>query len=292
ASGPAAPGVLGFLSPPQASRQGGTQVTATGQLAQGFAAQQASGDGTGLVTCAHPDSDEWFVGTGTQAGGSTSQLYLMNTGAITASVDVTVLTDAGVQSGPGDEVTVPPHQNVSVNLASRAGGSTVLAVHVQTSAGQVTADVWQNGGSGGAWLPEAEPPATRMVLPGVTAQGGPAKLLVAVPGGQDAQLRVSALTARGTTEPLGAQEAPAGASSSFPLNSLGGSAAALVVTSNVPVTAGVQDPGSGIGGFTAASAPLTGQGVVAGNPSGGGDAVGLVLSAPGAPARAEITVLG
>lgn len=291
--GPAAPDVPAFLAPPQASHDAGTEVTATGRLAQGFAAQQASADGTGMVTCTHPDSDEWFVGTGTHAGGSASWLYLMNTGAMTASVDVTVLTDAGVQSGQDNEITVAPHRYLSVNLASQASGSTVLGVHVRTSAGQVAADVWQDGGSGGAWLPAAESPSTRVVLPGVTTQGGTAKLLVTVPGVQDAQLRVTALTARGTVEPLGAtpQDAPAGASSSFPLNSLGASAAALVVSSSVPVTAGVQVPGTGIGAFTAASAPLAGQGVVAGNPSSRGAAVGLVLSAPGAPARAAITVL-
>lgn len=286
ASGPAAPGALGFLSPPQASQ--GTQVAATGGLAQGFAAQQADADGTSVVTCTHPDSDEWFVGTGTN-----SRLYLMNTSAMTASVDVTVLTDTGVQSSQDNEVTVPAHRYLSVNLASEASGSTVLAVHVQTSVGQIAADVWQDGGSGGAWLPVAEPLATQVVLPGVTTQGGTAKLLVAVPGGQDAQLRVVALTAGGKSVPLGAapQEALAGAASSFPLNSLGTSAATLVVTSSVPVTAGVQVPGNGIGGFTAAAAPLTGQGLVAGNPSGGGDTVGLALSAPGAPVRAAITVI-
>lgn len=283
--------VLGVASPPRASRFGGTQVTASGEVAQGFEAEQSSSDGTGLVTCAHPDSDEWFVGTGTTAGGSTSRLYLMNTGAITASVDVTVLTDAGVQSGQDNEVTVPAHRNQVVDLASQAKGSTVLAVHVQTSAGQVAADVWQDNGSGGAWLPAAQSPATRAVLPGVTAQGGSAKLLVAVPGARDAQVRVTALTARGKAEPLGAspQDAPAAAATSFPLSSLGTSAATLVISSSVPVTAAVQDPGKGIGTFTAATAPLTGQGVAAGNPSG--DTVGLVLSAPGPSARATITVL-
>lgn len=292
APGPAAPGVLGFLSPPQASQDPATQVTGTGGVAQGFAAQQADADGTSTVTCTHPDSDEWFVGTGTQAGGSTSQLYLTNTGAMAASVEVTLLTDAGVQSGQDNEVTVPAHRYLSLNLAPQAGGSTVLAVHVQTSAGQVAADVWQDGGSGGAWLPTTESPATQLVIPGVTTQGGTAKLLVAVPGGQDAQLRVTALTSGGKAEPLGTapQDAPAGASSSFTLNSLGTSAAALVVSSSVPVAAEVQVPGKGIGAFTAATAPLTGQGVVAGNPSGGGTA-GLALSAPVAPVRVAITVL-
>ena len=87
--------------------------------------------------------------TGTSAGGSTTWLYLMNSGTMAASVEVTVLTDSGLQSGQDNEVTVPPHRYLSVNLASQAQGSTALAVHVQTSSGQVAADMWQAGGSGG-----------------------------------------------------------------------------------------------------------------------------------------------
>jgi hypothetical protein len=292
-SGPATPNAPTLLSPPQAANDGGTEVTATGRLAQGFAAEQAAADGTGTVTCTHPDSNMWFVGTGTDTGGSTVWLYLMNTGAMAASVDVTVMTDAGVQSGQDNETTVAPHRYLSMNLATLAKGSTVIAVHVQTSSGQVAADLWQGGESGGAWLPLAAPPATRLVIPGLTAARGAAKLLVAVPGAQDAQLRVTALTAQGKVQPLGTTpaDAAAGATSGFSLNSVGASAAALVISSNVPVIVGVQVPGNGIGGFTTAAAPIAGQGVVAGNPSGGGDAVGLVLSAPGATGRAAITVL-
>lgn len=292
-AGPAVPDAVGVFSPPQAPRHAATEVTASGQLAQGFAAEQATANGTGTVTCTHPGSDAWFVGTGTTAGASATWLYLMNSGAIAASADVTVLTDAGVQSGKDNEVTVAPHRYLSVNIASLAHGSTVLAVHVQTSSGQVAADAWQDGGSGGAWLPASSSPATHLVLPGVRAASGVAKLLVAVPGARDAQLRVTALTARGKLQPLGTmpQDAPAAAASAFPLSSLGASATTLVVNSSVPVTAGALVPGNGIGGFTAASAPLTGQGVVAGNPSGSGETAGLVLSAPDAGARAAITVL-
>lgn len=293
AAGPATPNVLTFLSPPQATQYAATEVTATGQLAQGFAAQQAASDGTGAVTCTHPGSDVWFVGTGTSAGGSSTWLYLMNSGTMAASVEVTVLTDSGLQSGQDNEVTVPPHRYLSVNLASQAQGSTALAVHVQTSSGQVAADMWQAGGSGGTWIPAAVSPATQLVIPGLTAASGAAKLLVAVPGGQDAELKVTALTTQGKTLPLGTTptDVPAGSASAFSLSSLGASAAALVVSSSVPVTAEVQVPGNGIGGFTAAGTPLAGQGVVAGNPSGGGDTVGLVLSAPGAGGRAAVTVI-
>lgn len=270
-----------------------TEVTASGAAAQGFESEQSSDDGTGLVTCEHPGSDLWFVGTGTKTGGSTTWLYLTNSGAMAATADVTVLSDTGVRSGQDNQVTVPPHRYIGVNIASQASGSEQIAVHVQTSSGQVAADVWQDGGSGGAWLPASTSPATSMVVPGATAAGGTAKLLVAVPGEQDAQIRVTALTAQGKTLPLGtgSQDATGGATSSFTLGSLGSSAAALVISSSQPVAASVQDHGNGVGAFSTAAVPVTGQGVVAGNPSGGGGTVGLALSAPGRQARAAITVL-
>jgi hypothetical protein len=234
----------------------------------------------------------WFVGTGQAAGASEIWLDLTNTGTMAATVDVTILTDSGVQDALNDGITVPANQCLTVNLAQYVKGSSALAVQVQTSSGQVAANVWESGGDGGAWLPVAAAPSTRLVIPGLTA-GSAAKLFVAVPGATDAQVNVEALTAQGKFLPFGAvaQDAPAAAASSFPLNSLGVSAAALVLTSNVPITAGVLVPGDGIGGFTAPAAPVTERGVVAGNPSGGGNTVGLVLSAPAAAARVSVDVL-
>jgi len=291
---PALADAAALLTAPQAAQYGGTQVATTGQLAEGFEAEDATATGIGMVTCGHPSADAWFVGTGQQAGAPDIWLYLTNTGAMSASVNVTMFTDAGVQNGLTDGITVPAHQYVSVNLAKYVAGSTVLAVHVQTSSGQVAANVWEDGGgSGGAWLPVAASPATQLVIPGLAAAGSTAKLFVTVPGPQDAQLKVTALTEQGKFLPFGttALDAPAGASSSFPLSSLGASAAALVLTSNVPVTAGVLVPGSGIGGFTAAVAPVTEQGVVAGNPAGGGLTTGLVLSAPGTSVRVSVEII-
>ena len=62
-------------------------------------------------------------------------------------------------------------------------------------------------------------------------------------------------------------------------------AAALQITSNVPVAASVVVPGnSGPGVLTAATAPISEQAVVAGNTSGDGTAASVLLSAPGAVA--------
>jgi Family of unknown function (DUF5719) len=289
------PGTLALETAPQPAQYGGTAVSATGAMAPGFEAEDATASGVGMVSCTHPGSDMWFVGAGEQAGAPTTLLYLMNTGTVAASVEATLLTDAGVQQGLSSAITVGPGRYLSVNLAQYVRGSVVIAVHVQAITGQIAAAVWQGParGPGGTWLPQAAEPATQVVIPGLTTASSAARLFVVVPGATDARVKVEALTAHGPFLPFGTalQDAPAGASSSIALTALGASAASLVLTSNVPITAGIAVPGTGIGSFTAAVGPVSGQGVVAGNPGGKQGSVGLILSAPDGAASASITVI-
>jgi hypothetical protein len=273
---------------------GGTAVAATGKMADGFEAEQSDSSGTGLVSCTHPGSDMWFVGTGEADGASQVWLYLMNTGNLTASADVTLLTDTGEQTGLSSAITITPDQSVAENITQYVRGSQALAVHVQTNTGQVGASVWEGNNSGGSWLPQANAPATSLVIPGLTVASSAAKLFVVVPGSTDAQLKVVAYTPSGAVNqfPGSPVDASAGAATPLALNSLGASAAGLKLTSNQPVVAGVLVPGSGIGSFTTAVPPVTEQGVVAGNPASRGVTVGLLLTAPSAAARATISVIG
>ena len=273
---------------------GGTAVAATGKMAEGFEAEQSDASGTGLVSCTHPGSDMWFVGTGQAAGASEVRLYLMNTGNLTASADVTILTDTGLQSGLSSAITIAPNQSVAENITPFVQGSQALALHVQTNTGQVAASVWEGNGSGGAWLPQANAPATSLVIPGLTVASSAARLFVVVPGSTDAQLKVVAYTPAGavTQFPGSPVDASAGAATPIALNSLGASAAGLRLTASEPVVAGVLVPGAGIGSFTTAVPPITEQGVVAGNPGTRGVTVGLLLTAPSAAARASISVIG
>ncbi|WP_300604017.1 DUF5719 family protein [Trebonia sp.] len=288
-----APGTQATVAAPAADLFGGTAVTATGQMAEGFAAEQATASGMGTVSCAYPSSDMWFVGTGAAAGAPDIRLYLTNTGDMAASVDVTILTDAGLQNVLNNGITVAPHQFVVEKIAPLVTGSVALALHVQTSSGQVAAAVWEGGGSGGSWLPQAAAPSTQLVIPGLTVASSAARLFVTVPGATDAQVKVLAFTVQGKFPQFGSTpvDAPAGATVSFPLTSLGASAAGLELTSNVPITAAVLVPGEGIGSFTTAVAPVTEQGVVAGNPATAGLTVGLLLTAPAAAVRANIAVI-
>jgi hypothetical protein len=287
------PGVAATVTAPGGTT-GATAVSVTGQLAEGFEAEQVNKSGMGLITCTHAGSDMWYVGSGQAAGASDIKLYLMNTGTITATVDLTLLTDTGQQNGMNNAITVPAHQVLTENVAPFVRGSLALAIHVQTSSGQVAAAVWEGDGNGnGAWLPPAGLPSTSLVLPGLTVAKSAPRLFIAVPGSTDSKFNVVAYTAGKVVQVFGdtPQDASADATAPYPLNALGASAAGLKLTSNVPIVAGVLVPGNGIGSFTTAAAPITDQGVVAGNPSVRGVTVGLLLTAPAATAHATITVV-
>jgi hypothetical protein len=301
-----APGVLQMLTIPaaqSASKQSaskrntqvlqGWSVAASGPMAQAMEAEEAQSSGLSSVRCGEPGSDIWFVGPGQQGGAAQVQLDLMNIDALAASVDVAVITDAGrVQAGTATGITVPPHQTVTESLSSLAAGSSVVAIEVHTSIGRVAADVSESSHGGAAsWLPSAAPPSTQVVIPGVSPSSSAAGLYIVVPGTSNAQVNVVAVTPQGGYRPFGTQteDLPGGSASYVPLTPLGGTASALELTSNVPVTAAVLVPGSGLGTFTAATAPISEQAVVAGNSSDSGFGATVVLSAPAGAAQVRLT---
>ncbi len=295
------PGLLSMLTTPAAQSASktattvlqGWSVTASGTLAQAMEAEEATGAGLASVRCGAPGSDLWFVGPGQQGGVAQIQLDLMNVDALPASVDVSIITDAGlVQAGGDTGITVPPHQTVTEALSSLAGDASVVAIEVRTSIGRVAADVSESSSHGGtaSWLPSAAAPSTQLVIPGVPPSGSTAGLYIVVPGSANARVSVAAITAQGRHQPFGTQtiDLPGDSASYVPLTPLGG-IAALELTANVPVTAGVLVPGSGLGAFTAATAPISEQAVVAGNTTSSGFGVTVVLSAPAGQARVRLT---
>ena len=340
------PGVVSLLALPAGTVTGkkggpvaqGWSVTGNGSMAQSMEAELADSTGMAAVRCGEPGSDLWFVGPGKQHGVSKIQLDLMNVDSRAASVDVTVITDAGQsQAGNNDTgITVPPHQTVTESLSSVASGSSVVAIEVHTSIGRVVADVSEGspagttttgttttgttttgttttGTAGGlaadgttadgglTWLPVTAAPSTRLVIPGVPPSGSAAGLFIADPGDSSAKVTVTAITPQQKLRPFGTQsvDLPGQSASYVALSPLGGTNAALEITSNVPVVAGVLVPGSAADAATgaaataatatAATAPISQQAVVAGNVSGSGLAASVVLTAPGTAARVRLT---
>jgi hypothetical protein len=291
------PGLLSMLTTPAAQSTSkkattvlqGWSVTATGTMAQTMEAEETTSAGLASVRCGEPGSDLWFVGPGQMGGAAQIQLDLMNVDPLPASVDVSIITDAGQVQSDGDTgITVPPHQTVTEALSSLAGNASVVAIEVRTSIGRVAADVSETSSHGGtaSWLPSTAPPSTQLVIPGVPPSGGPAGLYIVVPGSANARIKVVSITPQGEHQPFGTQtiDLPGDSASYVPLTPLGGTAA-LELTANVPVTAGVLVPGSGLGAFATATAPISEQAVVAGNTTG----ATVVLSAPAARARVRLT---
>jgi hypothetical protein len=274
--------------------RGGVVVRATGAMAQGLEVEQIAAGGLPTASCGSPGTDFWFIGPG-QHSVQKIELFLMNPSAQTVDADVDLFTDAGPLQGPSDTgITVPPHGMVMQSIATTLRGSRSIALHVRTSAGQVAAAVQESTGTGpGAWLPATQAPATHLVLPGLPGTPGTRQVYLAVPGIQGARINLAAVTGRGSYEPTGAGgiDIPGGSAAEITLPSLGGIAAALKLTSNVPITAVVMASGGAQGApgaFTAATAPIQEQGVVADDLSAAGRVSSLVISAPFTAARVRV----
>ncbi len=220
----------------------------------------------------------------------------MNPGSQAADADADILTDAGpLQETTDTGITVPPHGMIVQTLAATLRNSRAITLHVRTSVGQVVAAVRESTGAGqGTWLPAAQPPATRLVIPGLPAIAGTRQLYVAVPGLKDANVQVTAVTSRGSYQPTGATgiDLPAGSAAEISLPSLAGIPAALRLTANTPITASMLIPG-GTGGspgsFTAAAPAIEEQAVAADNVIGPARSSSLVLSAPQRAAQVTVT---
>ncbi len=276
---------------------GGVVIQASGSMARGLEAEQVTG-GKLAARCGAPGTDFWFAGPGVFTI-SHIYLYLMNPSSQPADVTVQAFTDAGPLVGSTDTgIAVAPHAMVVQSLGKMLHGARAMSLHVRNSVGQVVAAVEEITGSGhsGAWLPALASPANQIVMPGLPPTAGTRQLFVTVPGAQDAHITLKAITTKGSYEPTGGSglDIPGGSVAELSLPSLSAIPGALQVSSSVPVTASVLvrgGPAGTPGSFTAASAAIQEQGVVADNVSGGGSACALVLSAPWRAVQARVVLI-
>jgi len=231
------------------SAVGPVLLTGEGSMAPAVAGTQewrADGkDLRGLVTtsCGAGGSDLWLLAGGAGPGRQ-ERLILTNPGANPVTTDVTVHGDTGPLGDPVVE-TVPPGGRVSVLLDARYGDEQHPAVHVRSDGGGVQAtltDTWVDGSTalGAETTAAAAAPATVQVVPGVVVDPtGSSSVRVAVPGDQDAVVRVSVLNREGLVPWTGESvlSVPAGSVAELPLTGLGAGTYALALRSDVPVVA-------------------------------------------------------
>jgi Family of unknown function (DUF5719) len=277
--------------------RGGVMIQASGSMAQGLEAEQTDSGGLVTARCVGPGTDFWFVGPGENSAADI-QLYLMNVDSQPAAADVEALTDGGPSlAGADTGITVPAHGMVVQSLVKLLHGSRVAALHVSASSGRIIAAVRETRSSSkpGAWLPVASAPSKHLLLPGLPGSAGTRELYVAVPGVSNAQVKLTAVTAKGSYQPTGGGgiQLAGGSAAGIALPSLAGIPAAIEISSNVPVAAAMMVPGGASGApgaFTVGSGPVQEQGVVADNPGKAKGTASLVLSAPRGAASVRIAV--
>lgn len=301
-SGPAAPVVARVEGDDEPARLTGTS-----------AGLVAAGDLRGLAaaTCSEPTADAWLVG-GSTAIGSTADLVLVNPGSTTAEVTLQVWGPSGPVEIPGARQLVAPRATRVVSLGGQAPEQRVLALHVTTTGGQVTAYV-QDGAVRGytpAGIELVVPgaaPTTRQVVGGVLVEAStpdspdaPVLRLLA-PGDDDASASVTLLGADGPVDLPGAAavDVPAGQVTDVPLGGLPAGAYTVVVDADIPVAAAVEFSRTGAVGdldtaprveraWAAATAP--GGGLVARAPEADATlVVGAVPAGDAAGATGELT---
>ncbi|GAA4091141.1 hypothetical protein GCM10022214_60130 [Actinomadura miaoliensis] len=289
------------------SDQGSYTARASGALAPGLEAERTThwpgGADRGLAgtRCERPGTDLWFVGPGPVAA-ERIELYLTNVDAQPASVDVTGLSGEGpLDTTDGRGVPVEPYSTKVVRIGDAGDGlgdvvasARDLSLRVRATTGRVAAAVRVriDEGKGIEWLPQAQPPATSLVVPGLPGGDGRRQLLVAVPGEEDARVRVRVVTAKGSFAPQGQDvlDAPAETVTALDLDrALSGKPAAVRLESDRPIVAGFAAERGADVAYGAAVLPLGADGgAVADNRF---DA-SLILTAPEAGATVRVTPVG
>ncbi|GIH22066.1 hypothetical protein Aph01nite_03760 [Acrocarpospora phusangensis] len=280
------------------------RVVATGAMAAGLEAARISrtldGDGRGLsgVRCVEPGASAWFVGPGPASADLT--LHLSNVEAAPADVSFEVYAGEGlVVAERSTGMVLKPGQHRTVKLRDVTTSPLVMGLHVITSRGRVTAAVEAvlGRGKGADWLPQAGEPATTVVVPGVPGSAGQRRLYLTVPGEQDTVVQVKAVLKDGSYALKNREEisVPAGSTTTMDLSTgIGGQPAALVLTSPVPIVAGLELTGTGTlqdVAFLAGAPSLDLGSVVADGRAGKNQTSRLVLSAPFGAAAVQVQLL-
>jgi hypothetical protein len=183
----------------------------------------SSGDLVGLAAaeCREASGDSWLVGGATTTG-RTTLLTMSNPGAVVATVTVSIYTEHGVIDAAGaDGISVPPGAQRILSLAGFAPDAVSPVIRVQSSGGQVVANLQQSvvrtlDPGGVDIVGTGTGPSKTTVIPGVvlsgmaaltasSAEDGNADLLpvlrLLAPGTESVKTRVTVSPETGTAKP-------------------------------------------------------------------------------------------
>ena len=295
-----------------AAKDRGGIVVARGGPAAGLAAAQMTRTRTGpergiaSTRCDAAQREWWFAGP-TGGLGTYGEVVLTNPEDAVALVDLELWGHDGPLVVPRAEgITVPALDRVSIPLSQLVPDVPNAVIHVVARTGRVAAAVsdrrWTGSRPDGVdWVPATLAPARDVVVPGMVSGVPTRKLVLGVPGADDATVSVRVVGRSGAFVPtaLAKLAVPAGTVSTVDLSSiLAAEDVALEVVSDVPVVAAGllrerdRDTGFADIAWTAAVPPLDGPAVVAQTRVHSGNDTRLLLSAPKTAATVVISALG
>nr|WP_246336328.1 DUF5719 family protein [Flexivirga oryzae] len=226
------------------------RVIATGGLATGLVAGQLQVDtrtasrGLTVSNCATPARSGWFFGGGTEKG-RVARLTLVNPAATPTTVDAAVIGSGGVdKTASVDGTVLAPGERKVLTLGDFGPDLAAAVVHVTASGAGVAAsltDVWMTGETpvGESTSSDAVSPAQDVVIPGVKATDAAPSVRLAVPGSDQAIVRVRAISTSGAVVADQVTTVSGGASTVVGLHGLAAGSYAVRVTADVPVVAAV-----------------------------------------------------
>lgn len=144
---------------------------------------------TSAEACASlPDATTFLTGA-TTASGDTFELHLMNPYAGSALVELTVQSEAGLESNERfDSVLVPPRSSRILDFTDLIPGREQISVLVETVDGRVMT-VGRQGASGDSAVWRATSPAQEWLLP-IPAGSGQRNLIIATPNNAEVEYQI------------------------------------------------------------------------------------------------------
>lgn len=278
------------------------RVVATGGLAAGLLAGQLHVDtrsvsrGLSVSNCSAPTRSGWFFGGGPQKG-RVARLTLVNPAATPTTVDAGVIGSDGVdKTASVDGTVLAPGERTVLTLGDFGPDLDAAAVHVTASGAGVVAaltDAWLSGETPVGESTSGDPvsPAKDLIIPGVRSTDAAPTVRLAVPGGEQAIVRVRAVSTSGAVAADKVETVAGGASAAVRLTGLASGDYTVRVTADVPVAAAVMSR-TGAAGTTDLSWAVPAPGLT--HPGGAalpggtpGASTQLMLAAPH-PARAQV----
>lgn len=223
-------------------------VTGKGALAAGLVATQAQIDrrttarGLNVSGCGAPVQDGWFFGGGPEKG-RVARLTLVNTGVAPSTVDATVVGADGADGDVAVKGTVlAPGERKTLSLGDFGSSLGAAAVHVTATGAGVSAaltDAWMKGETpvGEDTVSVPVTPAEKLDIPAVSATSAAPEVRVAVPGKNEAIVRVRAIDTSGAIVHDKVQTIDAGTSRGVTLSGLKPGSYDVQVTGDVPIAA-------------------------------------------------------